>query len=241
MKRDLQIFSQPELLAGHVGDLLMNRIACSLSDRFHLALSGGSTPNLLFSALSSKYADSALWQKTHFWWVDERMVPSQDPESNFGMAQKLLFSKIAIPGNNIHPIHGEVDPLEESGNYASTIRQALPVIDEFPVFDLILLGMGEDGHTASIFPNHPELLYSDRICEVAHHPVTNQPRITLTGRVINNADAVWFLVTGTGKAERLAEVFSRSEISGKLPSAHIHPVHGEMSWFVDEPASRLIS
>ncbi len=241
MERDLQIFKNPELLSDHVSDHLMNCIACSTESTFHLAISGGSTPNLFFSALASKYPDSALWQKTHFWWVDERMVPSNDPESNFGTVQKLLFSKIEIPKENIHYIHGDANPLQESEKYSILIQQNLSSLDGWPEFDLILLGMGEDGHTASIFPDQIGLMHSDRICEVAHHPVTNQARITLTGRVINNAAGVWFLLTGVGKAKRMAEIIHRTENASQLPASYIDPIHGELCWFLDEPASGSLS
>jgi 6-phosphogluconolactonase len=239
MERDLRVFKNTAELADQVSDRIMKLIADSSGSHFNLAISGGSTPCLLFSALASKYADSILWQKTHFWWVDERMVANKDSESNFGTAQRMLLSKIDIPEKNIHPIHGEANPPEESENYAQKIRGELPSCGGWPLFDLILLGMGEDGHTASIFPNHIELMQSDRICDVACHPLTDQPRITLTGRVLNNAARVWFLITGTDKAERLAEIISRADKAALLPAALINPVHGELSWYLDELAARL--
>ena len=241
MRPNLTIFENPAALADRVSDRLMEQISKSSGRRFDLAISGGSTPNFLFSALASKYPDSVLWQKTHFWWVDERMVPSDDPESNFGTVQKLLISKIDIPENNIHHIHGQADPKRESDYYADQIQQEVPSENGSPLFDLILLGMGEDGHTASIFPEQIELMNSDRICEVAHHPVTNQARITLTGRVINNAAGVWFLVTGVGKAKRVAEIIHRTKNAPQLPASYIDPVHGELCWFLDEPASSSLS
>ncbi len=241
MRPNLTIFENPAALADRVSDRLIEQISKSSGRRFDLAISGGSTPNFLFSALASKYPDSVLWQKTHFWWVDERMVPSDDPESNFGTVQKLLFSKIEIPKENIHYIHGDANPLQESENYSILIQQNLSSLDGWPEFDLILLGMGEDGHTASIFPDQIGLMHSDRICEVAHHPVTNQARITLTGKVVNNAAKIWFLVTGSGKAERLAEIIGRTKNAPQLPASYIDPVHGELCWFLDEPASSSLS
>lgn len=241
MNQYITVFNDPQKLADHVSGWIMDQIAKSTGSRFDLAISGGSTPKLLFSALASKYADSSLWQKTHFWWTDERMVAPFDPESNFGTAQKLLFSKIALPEKNIHRIKGESDPLQEAENYSQKIIEALKIVNGWPAFDLILLGMGDDGHTASIFPNQTELLISDRLCEMAYHPVTNQVRITLTGSVINNAALICFVVTGAGKAERLSEIFSKDENSKQLPAALIKPVNSELVWFLDKDAAGFLS
>lgn len=240
MPFNLITYTHPEDLADHLSDLLMNMIGQSSSSTFHLAISGGSTPNLLFSALAHKYADSVLWQKTHFWWVDERMVSPGDPESNFGNAQQLLFSKIPIPEKNIHPVRGEQDPAYEAEYYSQQIEGTLKIKEGWPRFDLILLGMGEDGHTASIFPDEMELLLSDAICEVAHHPVTFQKRITMTGKVINNAQKIIFLVTGANKAERLYEIRMKDDQGKRLPASCIQPVSGELFWYADESAARLI-
>lgn len=240
MNRNLIVFKDPETLADQFSDKLMSWIAASGGSHYHLAISGGSTPKLLFTALALKYATSTLWEKTHFWWVDERMVPAGDPESNFGVARQLLFSKISIPEKNIHPVNGENDPFAESENYAQQIKGEMDIISGWPEFDLIILGIGEDGHTASIFPNQTELLKSERICEVAHHPVTGQSRITLTGMQINYADKICFLVTGASKAERFKEIWMKEEKAKLLPAAHIRPVNGELYWFTDQAATQLL-
>ena len=236
----LTIYEDPEELANRVADLLMEWIAQSTGKRYNLAISGGSTPNLLFSTLAAKYADSKLWQKTHFWWVDERMVSPGDPDSNFGKAQQLLFSKITIPEKNIHRILGENDPVMEAEDYAQQIKAELNMKDGLPSFHLILLGMGEDGHTASIFPDQMELLLSDHLCVVAYHPVSFQKRITLTGKAINNAQKIFFLVTGANKAERLCEILMKGEKGKLLPASHIQPVNGELFWYTDESAAQQL-
>lgn len=241
MNQNITVFKDPQELADQVSDWLMDQIAKSTGSRFDLVISGGSTPKMLFSELASKYADSILWQKTHFWWTDERMVAPFDPESNFGTAQKLLFSKIDIPEKNIHRIKGESDPLQEVENYSQNIIETLTIVNGWPAFDLIFLGMGDDGHTASIFPNQTELLVSNRLCEIAYHPVTNQIRITLTGGVINHASLICFVVTGAGKAERLSGIFSNDENSKQLPAALIKPVNGELVWFLDKQAAGYLS
>ncbi len=240
MTENVAIFKDPEALAESFSDQLMEWIANSPGIHFHLAISGGSTPNLLFSALATKYADSVLWHKTHFWWVDERMVSPDNPESNFGVARKLLFSKIVLPEKNIHRIRGEMNPQQEAACYAKEIAEEVKMVDGWPVFDLILLGLGEDGHTASIFPDQMEILESDHICEVAHHSVSLQPRITLTGRAINHARKICFLVTGTKKAGRLAEIWSKSEKAKLLPASCVRPVDGKLYWYVDQSAAQLL-
>ncbi len=235
-KTDLHIFKNPEELADKFADQLMNCVETRSGNTFHLAISGGKTPNLLFSVLASKYADSPLWQKVHFWWVDERMVPPDHPESNFGMANRLLFSKIAIPEENIHRIKGENNPEVEALSYSTQIQKNVPQKNGWPVFDLILLGMGDDGHTASIFPNQMNLLESDQICEVATHPVSGQKRVTLTGKAINTANRIYFLITGKEKANRLKEIVNLSPEADLLPASHIK----NAIWYVDLAATQLI-
>jgi 6-phosphogluconolactonase len=240
MKNNLHIFKTPEQLAANFADQLMIWIENHSGEILHLAISGGKTPDLLFSVLAEKYGASELWQKVNFWWVDERMVPPDHLESNFGVANRLLFSAISIPKENIHRIKGENDPETEALSYSAQIQQMIPLKKELPAFDLILLGMGDDGHAASIFPDQMELLNSDKICEVAIHPQSGQKRVTLTGRVINNANEVCFLVSGSNKAERLSEVFSSTEKAALLPAAHIHPEFGELFWITDEAACQLL-
>lgn len=241
MKGTLVVYRDPEELADRFADQLMEWIAESSGKRFDLAISGGSTPNLLFAALASKYAGSKNWSQTHFWWVDERMVPADDPESNFGVAWKMLLSKINIPAQNIHRIKGECNPYQEASGYASQIREEVAMKDGWPRFDLILLGIGDDGHTASIFPNQMELIYNEHICEVATHPASHQQRVTLTGITLNSAARICFLVTGSNKSERLSEIWLGQEKGQCLPAYHIHPVGGELLWITDQQASQLIT
>jgi len=239
-KDNLLILKSPEDLANKFADQLMCWVEEHSGNSFNMAISGGKTPDLLFSALASKYADSKYWQKVHFWWVDERMVPPNDPESNFGVAQKLLFSLISIPEENIHRIKGENAPEAEALSYSSQIQKNIPQQNGWPAFDLILLGMGDDGHTASIFPDQMYLLDSERLCEVATQPQSGQKRVTLTGRAIAHAKRVYFLITGSNKAERLSEIWNNPEKGNLLPAAHIHPEDGTLKWYLDEPAAMLI-
>lgn len=239
-KEELLVYKSGEELADKFACQLMSWIENNSGKDFHLAISGGKTPDLLFSVLAAKYAESELWKNVHFWWVDERMVPPNHAESNFGVVQKLLFSYISIPEENIHRIKGENNPEGETRFYSTQIQENLPFGNGWPVFDLIILGMGDDGHTASIFPDQMELLESEQICEVATHPVSGQKRITLTGKVINNAAKVCFLVTGESKAERISEICVNQEKAILLPAAHILPDSGNLDWYVDKPATKFL-
>lgn len=200
---------------------------------FHLALSGGRTPSLFFSLLAAKYAQYVPWSKIHFWWGDERMVPADHPESNFGEVNKLLFSKIGVMPIQIHPIKGENDPVTEANRYGSEISFTVPFINNLPSFDLIMLGLGEDGHTASIFPDQMHLMDSNEITGIASHPISGQKRITLTGKVLNNAKRVAFLISGESKAQIFDNIIHESKDALLYPASHIHP-NGELHWLVDE-------
>jgi len=234
MMQNIHIFKSPQELANTFAVQMMAWINDLPGNSFHLAISGGKTPDLLFEVLANEYADSILWQHTHFWWVDERMVSPDDPESNFGNAYKLLFSKINIPKENIHRVKGEYEARTEALSYSKQIGKLVPLSNGWPRFDLILLGMGDDGHTASIFPDQMYLLHSECICDVAIYPRDGLYRVTLTGRVITNALKICFLVTGSNKANRMSELSNNQEKASLLPAAHIHPVNGNLFWYVDQ-------
>ncbi|MCB0560518.1 MAG: 6-phosphogluconolactonase [Lewinellaceae bacterium] len=202
-----------------------------------VALSGGSTPKVLFRLWANQYQDNIDWEKAHFFWGDERCVPPGDEESNFKMAHDLFLSKIGLPQENIHRIRGEANPEEEARRYAEDILRNVASRNGSPSFDMILLGMGDDGHTASIFPHQMELLSAEALCGVATHPVSGQQRITLTGKVLNNAREVAFLVTGQGKAQKVEEIIKGKEGSQRYPAAHIEPTHGALHWFTDQAAA----
>ncbi len=201
-----------------------------------IALSGGSTPKALFRLWAEQYRDSIAWEKVHFFWGDERCVPPDDEESNFKMADDLFLSRIKIPKENIHRIRGEAEPEEEARRYSEEIARCVSSRNGLPSFDMILLGMGSDGHTASIFPHQMDLLSSEAVCGVGIHPESGQRRITLTGNVINNAHEVAFLVTGWEKADKLEAIIKGKKESSNYPAAHIEPTDGGLHWFVDEAA-----
>lgn len=206
--------------------------------KIFIALSGGSTPKIIFETLARNYTEKIKWDKLHLFWSDERCVSPDDDESNFGMTKKCLLNFIDIPQKNVHHINGKNDPEKEAISYSEEIKKIVPFKNKYPLFDLVMLGIGEDGHTASIFPDQMHLLDSDKICDVAIHPSTGQKRITMTGKMINNSDAIRFLVTGESKADILKKIIEeKKEI---YPAEFINPLNGNLNYYVDEEASSLL-
>jgi 6-phosphogluconolactonase len=242
LRRSVKIFPTPLNLAESFAVYMTGLINKSvrLKQTFSVALSGGSTPELLFTLLGENFSGSVPWEYVHFFWGDERCVPPGDPESNFRLAKIRFFDKIKIPPQNIHRIKGEEEPSKEAIRYSFEISDRLRERDGLPVFDLIILGLGEDGHTASIFPQQSLLITSGNICEVAVHPVSFQRRITITCKTINNASVVTFLVTGKSKADIVEKILHNLPSALNFPASHIVPVYGEVVWFIDENAASLL-
>jgi len=238
----LNIFPTPYELAEKFAQEMVLMINESAKNRnpFTIALSGGTTPELLFSVIGDHFSKSVQWKFVQFFWGDERCVPADSSESNFGMTKRRLLDKIDIPSSNIHRIIGENDPESEAVRYSEEISCNTIHRNSLPVFDLVILGLGDDGHTASIFPDHPELFSSDKICEVAVHPLTNQRRITITGRVLNNAEALVFLVTGRKKAVIVENIIKKSPFAQNLPASYIVPVNGNLTWYIDKEAGTFL-
>jgi len=207
---------------------------------FHLALSGGSTPERWFDYLASHYRDWAGWQRIHFYWGDERCVPPNDPESNFKMTNDRLFRKIpSIHSDQIHRIGGELRPEVARDNYEQVLRKGLPLIDGHRGFDLVILGIGTDGHVASIFPDQLHLWDDKRWCVVARHPKTGQFRISLNGALINHSKNVCFLIRGAGKANIVFEII-RTMDEPTFPAQLVKPINGHLLWFMDREAGKEI-
>ncbi|HEV2912922.1 MAG TPA: 6-phosphogluconolactonase [Pyrinomonadaceae bacterium] len=212
--------------------------------RFRAAIPGGSTPKALFGLLASdEYCEALarIWPHAHVFWTDERCVPPDDPQSNFGMAHRALLSHVPVPASQVHRMRGEDEPERAAASYASVIESEFGAHD--PVFDLVLLGMGEDAHTASIFPRSPLLKDADGHGLVAAPYVEKlrAHRLTLTLRVLNSAANVIFLVSGKDKAAPLSKVFASPDADEELPARYVRPVYGELIWLVDEEAARLLS
>lgn len=204
--------------------------------RFLVSLSGGSTPMKLYERLAHETLD---WSRVHFFWGDERCVPETDTGNSYGQTKKVLFDKISA--TNIHRVKSELEPESAARDYAQTLsRFADPPLD-FPRFDLVLLGMGDDGHTASLFPSLPVDVTTPTLAVTAHYQDRPTNRITLTPLVFNQAREVWFLVTGQGKAETLKNVVEGEFNPEVYPAQRIHPSDGNLVWMVDEAAGSLLN
>lgn len=199
-----------------------------------LALSGGSTPKYIYDNITNSFLDIIDWSRIKIFWVDERCVSPQDDESNYKMTQSHLLDKTNTPSKQIFRILGEHDPEKEAKRYGGIIADNLTIENGLPKFDLILLGIGTDGHTASIFPGNNESFNSAKICEPAIHPVTKQNRVTITGNVINNAKNIVFLVTGAEKSEIITEIINNDFVS---PASFVIPRNGNLFWMLDKTAS----
>lgn len=235
---EIKTYADNPTVAAEFAKYLCDWINQQPGDKLTVSLSGGSTPKLLFQVLAEKHADAVDWSRVHFFWGDERCVGPDDPESNFGECKSLLLDKISIPDENIHRVIGESDPATEAQRYGEEIRTHVAAGEKsLPAFDLMILGMGGDGHTASIFPHQMELMKSENICEVAVHPESGQRRVTITGDVLNASKAVAFLITGGGKAEVLKKVIDKT--GTEYPATHIQPA-GSLTFFLDEAAAGML-
>ncbi|WP_321372125.1 6-phosphogluconolactonase [uncultured Draconibacterium sp.] len=238
---EVKIFSKPKNVYKAIAKELIKMVQNSNQEIFDIALSGGNSPKGLFKKISKKYADQIPWERIHLWWGDERCVPPTDEQSNYKMTVDYLISNIDIPEDNIHRIRGEEDPEKEALRYSKEMQDTLNSRGKDPVFDLIILGLGDDGHTASIFPDQLELFEYEQNCAVAVHPLTGQKRITITGNVLNNANQVFFLVTGSNKALRISEIMNDNDAAQLLPAYYISPTNGILTWFLDDEAAAQIS
>ncbi|WP_340110809.1 6-phosphogluconolactonase [Maribellus mangrovi] len=238
---EVKIYKTPKKVYKGIAKSIIKLARESNQKVFDIALSGGNSPKGLFKKISKKYKDEIPWERIHLWWGDERCVGPDSDESNYKMTVDYLLSNIDIPEGNIHRIRGEEDPEKEALRYSKELEETLNSRGKDPVFDLIILGLGDDGHTASIFPDQIELFEYPENCAVAEHPLTGQKRITLTGNVLNNANRIYFLVTGANKAMRISEIMNDSEAAKLLPAYYIAPKNGDLIWFLDDEAASLIS
>ena len=236
---EIKIYKTKQKVAQNFTKFLADFIAAR--KEAHIALSGGSTPKIVFDELAKSYTDIIDWTKVYFYWGDERCVPPDNDQSNYKMTKDHLLSKINIPEDNIHRIKGENKPDYEADRYSELLFAALRKMRNVPHFDLVILGMGDDGHTASIFPHQIDLWHSKKYCEVAEHPETGQKRITITGQIINNAQEVVFLVTGEGKAEKVREVIKGEGNCNEYPANLAFPGSGKLTWFLDDAAAERLS
>ncbi len=206
-----------------------------------VALSGGSTPQATFKLLADPaqpFAKTIPWDKLQLFWVDERCVGPESPESNYGVCRELLLSKVPIPEANVFRMEGELDPEVAASRYESTLRNVMKLEGaESPAFDLLTLGMGPDGHTASLFPHTEGLNEMGRLVIANHVPQKDVWRISLTWMVINQASEVIFEVEGESKTDVLAEVLTGPRDPDRLPSQLIRPANGKLLFLLDEAAA----
>ena len=222
--------------------------------KFTVALSGGSTPKAMFSVLAADpFLNTVPWSSICFFWGDERCVPPDHPDSNFRMTNEALLSRVPIPTQNIFRVPAEVpDPGKAADEYTATLarffasegaanRSATSPLSTLPRFDLVFLGMGPDGHTASLFPHTTALQAGEKIAVANYVDKFKTHRITLTAATINNARNITFLAAGDDKAETLKNVLEGPYQPEVYPSQLIHPQNGTLLWMVDEAAARLLS
>jgi 6-phosphogluconolactonase len=218
--------------------------------RFAVALAGGSTPKAMYALLATdEYADRVDWARVHVFWGDERCVPPDHPDSNYRMARETLLDHVPLPVGYVHRMRGEMAPAQAAAEYERTLRTffSSPAAgreggDEEPTarFDLILLGMGDDGHTASLFPGTAVIDEQTRWVVAHYVEKLSAWRVTLTPVVINAAANVTFIVSGAGKAERLRQVLAGPYQPHTLPAQIVRPDYGRLRWLVDAAAAALL-
>jgi 6-phosphogluconolactonase len=233
---NLLVYETPEELAEAVAREFVARAegAISASGRFAVALAGGSTPKATYEVLARDYPGELDWGRVHVFFGDERTVPPDHEESNYRMAHEALLSRVPVGG--VHRMRGELPPAEAAASYEEELREFFGP-EDVPAFDLILLGIGEDGHTASLFPETSALDVTDRW--VVANPVLKlgTTRLTLTIPAINAAKTVAFLVAGQGKAEVLKEILEGDADPRAYPAKFIRPESGALTWMLDKEAA----
>lgn len=238
VKPIIEVFPDLNSLTQRGLEITLNVIEQAIDQRGQasLALAGGSTPKPLYEALSLQ---QLAWAKLQIFWGDERYVPAEHPDSNQGMARQAWLDQVPIPAANIHPIPtSDIDPGRAAQAYEQELQQAFNIAPgEFPTLDLVMLGMGPDGHTASLFPHTPALAVTDRLVTVGNKD--GQPRITLTVPLINQARCVLFLVTGANKQPALQAIFSEIADPDTYPARRIDP-QGQLIWLLDSAAAALL-
>jgi 6-phosphogluconolactonase len=239
-------YNDIEQLSINAANFIAETIKRTLQEQkfFTVALSGGNSPRLIYSMLAENEMKKKIdWNKVFIFWGDDRYLPHTSPESNYRMAYDTLLSKIEIPQENIFRIPTEVSPPEEAALLYETIMKkvfvklgAIDLNKKLPVFDLVILGVGRDGHTASLFPGHRAVNEQKRwVTHVrAHARVTLHDRITITLPVINNAKNVMFIISGEGKGKIIKDIFENKSVGKVYPASMIKPHDGQSVWFIDK-------
>ncbi|MHB8880279.1 MAG: 6-phosphogluconolactonase [Thermodesulfovibrionales bacterium] len=237
LREEVRIFPGPEGLARAAAAIFAGSAerAIAGNGRFSVALSGGSTPLGLFRILGSVYVDTLRWGQVHIFWADERSVAPGHQESNFRHAHEELLSRVRIPPANIHRIRGELPPPEAAAEYERDMVSYFGTAGP-PAFDCILLGLGQDGHTASLFPGSDGLRDTGHFALPSYSEAAGNWRVTLTLAVLNNAAEILFLVSGAAKAGILRDVLQR-ENRDRYPAGLVRPSGGSLTWLIDNDAA----
>ncbi len=231
-------FKDPDAVSLALADYIANAIKerLSTSDRFTWVLTGGNSPKQLYEILSSeKYKDRIAWEKMHIFWGDERAVPFNDERNNARMTFQHLLDKVPVPRQQIHIMNTDLPPAESAAAYEKILRGYFP--ETGPSFDLVLSGMGDDGHTLSLFPHMPVIHEQKAWVSSFYLEAQKMYRITLTAPIVNRARKIAFLTFGSNKASALKEVVKGKRNIDKYPSQIIEPIDGELHWFVDKAAA----
>lgn len=234
----LHIHKDPDAMAERAAHLLASACQEAVAERglFRVAISGGHTPVPLFRLLTKRdWSDAIPWDKVGIYWVDERCVGPDNPESNYGVARREFLTK--VPATQYYRMRGDEDSLKAAENYEMLLREDFYLgPKELPRFDMMVLGMGADGHTASLFPGSPALAETKRLVTEVFVPAKQEDRLTLTLPVINNARCCMFLVTGAEKHAALADVLNLLS-EPVLPAQKVRPASGDLIWIVDKAAA----
>lgn len=241
---ELRLCENSEEVAMAAADLFIERCARAIAGhgRFRVALSGGSTPKHTYELLAGPALSSRVdWQRTDIFWGDERNVSGDDPQSNYRMTREALLDHVPVPPPNVHRVRTETEsPSAAAKAYEDEIRGVFGISTGFPSFDLVLLGLGANGHTASLFPYSPALNEDERLVVADFVEEVKMWRITMTVPLINAAQTIAFLISGADKAQVLSEVLAGPKDRQRLPAQLIEPGKGNLLWIVDRPAARLI-
>jgi 6-phosphogluconolactonase len=240
MKPDVRIFENLDALSQAAAESFVETSAQAITDRgrFLVALSGGSTPLTLYRLLAQSPTRKQIdWRLLHVFWGDERCVPPEDLENSYRQVHEALLAHVPIPTGNVHRIQSDLAPQVAADDYAVVLKEFSTPPLEWPRFDLVLLGMGSDGHTASIFPGSAVNAASPTLAVTGQYEDRPSQRVTLTPLVFNSARRIIFLVSGEGKREVLASVLSGNLRPDFLPAQRIRPTNGELIWMVDQAAA----
>lgn len=235
----LHISAEAEALASACAAFIAEQAEASIQGRgqFNIALSGGHTPADTYLQLSlPPHADLIDWSKVHVFWSDDRCVPPNSPESNYRLANETLLQRVPLPAENIHRMRGELAPQEAAAQARQDLEDHFG--EQWPSFDLVLLGLGEDGHTASLFPDTEALTEIGKSVVANHVTRLDAWRLTFTYPLINKARQIVFLTEGEAKAQMVKEV--ANERNPQRPASKINPVAGELHWFIDQAAGQLV-